>query len=113
MPLLVNENEITIADVSASTIGGKVGIANMIREFSQPLTLGNDLPIVMASGKNEDVGAFSEPWEYNKNSSTTDLDSGEKISKVGSYSRIDLMGMRSSAIQYRIKQKMFLGFAPS
>ena len=63
----------------------------------------------MASGKNEDEGTFSEPWEYNKNSSTTDLDSGEKISKTGSYPRMDIMGMRSSAIQYRIKQKMFGG----
>lgn len=109
MSLLVNENEITIADLNASTLGGKADIANMIREFSQPLTIGNDLPIAMATGKNEDVGTFVEPWEYNKNSSTTDLDSGDKISKVGSYSRTDIMGMRSSAIQYRIKQKMFGG----
>ena len=109
MPLLVNDKELTIADLNAATLGGKVNIANMLHEFSQPLTIGGDLPIAEASEKNRDVGVFSEPWEYNKNSGTTDLDSGEKISKTGSYSRMDILGMRSSAIQYRIKQKMFMG----
>ena len=109
MALQVNANELTVADLNAATLGGKVGIANMLREFSQSLTLGADLPIRMASEKNRDVGTFDEPWEYNKNSGYTDLDSGEKVSKTGSYSRVDIMGMRSSAIQYRIKQKMFMG----
>ena len=104
MALQVNANELTVADLNAATLGGKVGIANMLREFSQSLTLGADLPIRMASEKNRDVGTFDEPWEYNKNSGYTDLDSGEKVSKTGSYSRVDIMGMRSSAIQYRIKQ---------
>lgn len=109
MSLLVNENELTIADLNAATLGGKAPIANMLQEFSQQLTLGADLPIRMASEKNRDVGTFSEPWEYNKHSGYTDLDSGEKVSKTGSYSRIDIMGMRSSGIQYRIKQKMYMG----
>lgn len=109
MPLLVKKDEITVADLSASTLGGKVPVANMLREFSQPLTIGGDLPIAMATDRNEDVGTFAEPWEYNRNSSTTDIDSGEKISKVGSYARKDLIGMRSSAIQYRLKQKMYGG----
>ena len=109
MPLQVNENELTIADLNAATLGGKAGIASMMHEFSMPLTLGADLPIRMATEKNQDVGTFSDPWEYNKYSGLTDLDSGEKISKIGSYARTDLMGMRSSAIQYRIKQKMFAG----
>lgn len=107
--LQVNENEITIADLSADTLGGKVGIANMIHEFSAELTLGTDLPVRMATDKNMDLGTYADPWEYNKYSGYTDLDSGEKIAKTGSYSRIDIMGMRSSAIQYRIKQKMFGG----
>lgn len=109
MPLQVNAGELTIADLNAATLGGKAAIANMLQEFSQQLTLGADLPIRMASEKNRDVGTFSEPWEYNKHSGYTDLDSGEKVSKTGSYSRIDIMGMRSSAIEYRIKQKMFMG----
>ena len=107
MPLQVNAGELTIADLNAATLGGKAAIANMLQEFSQQLTLGADLPIRMATEKNRDVGTFSEPWEYNKHSGYTDLDSGEKVSKTGSYSRIDIMGMRSSAIEYRIKQKMF------
>ena len=109
MPLQVNANELTIADLNAATLGGKKPIAAMLQEFSQELTIGADLPIRMASEKNRDVGTFSEPWEYGKDSGYTDLDSGEKISKTGSYPRVDIMGMRSSAIQYRIKQKMFMG----
>lgn len=109
MPLQVNKDELTVADLSAATLGGKVSIANMLHEFAQPLTIGADLPIRMATEKNMDVGTFEEPWEYNRNSGTTDIDSGEKISKVGSYSRNDIIGMRSSAIQYRIKQKMYMG----
>ena len=111
MGLQVNKDELTIADLNAATLGGKASIANMLQEFSYSLTLGADLPLRMASEKNRDVGTFSEPWEYNKNSGYTDLDSGEKVSKTGSYSRIDIMGMRSSAIQYRIKQKMYMGSA--
>lgn len=109
MPLKVLENELTIADLNAATLGGKVGIANMLKEFSQPMTLGADLPLAMATEKNQDVGTFTEPWEYDATSGTTDIDSGEKIAKVGSYSRVDIMGMRSSAIQFRIKQKMLMG----
>ena len=109
MSLLLNKDELTIADLNAATLGGRTDIANMLHEFSQSLTIGGDLPIAMASDKNEDVGVFSDPWEYNKNSGTTDLDSGEKISKTGSYPSVYIMGMRSSAIQYRIKQKMFMG----
>ena len=109
MPLQVKKDELTIADLNAATLGGKASLAAMLREFSQPLTFGSDLPLRMASGKNEDVGTFEEPWEYNKNSALTDIDSGEKISKFGTYSRKDIMGMRSSAIQYRIKQKMAMG----
>ena len=109
MPLQVNENEIPIADLNAATLGGRANIANMMREFSVSLTLGADLPLRMASEKNMDVGTYVDPWEYNKYSGLTDLDSGEKIAKMGTYARTDLMGMRSSAIQYRIKQKMFGG----
>ena len=66
MPLKVLKDELTVADLSAATLGGKKGIAEMLKEFSEPMTLGADLPIAMASEKNQDVGTFAEPWEYGR-----------------------------------------------
>ena len=98
------EGEMTLADAMRDTLSGEVPIGRMITEFESALSLAADLPVRVATGRDEDKGTFSEGWEYNKNSHISDIDSGAKASKIGSYSRVDTMQMRESAITYRRKQ---------
>ena len=107
--MFFDPNQIRISDVSQKTLGGKTTIAKLVDEYAKPLTIMNDLPIVMASEKDRDVGTFLEGWEYNKHSQPTDLDHGPKPTKTGSYSRVDGIGYREGSLQYRKKHKDYGG----
>ncbi len=107
--MLKLDGELTLADYMKDTLSGEVPIGRMITEFDSALSLSSDLPMRVASGRDEDKGTFTEGWEYNKSSHLSDIDSGAKASKIGSYSRVDTMQMREGAITYTRKQAEYTG----
>lgn len=108
--MALNSSEyMTLSDVTKATNGGKAPISLIVDEFSKPLTLLKDLPVRPASDKFEDNAKFLEPWEYNKNSETTDLDSGTVLHKLDTYDRKDYIGYRSTGIGINKKNYIAAG----
>ena len=99
----------TLSDITQATNGGKAPISLIVDEFSKPLTLLKDLPVRQATDKFEDNGSFIEPWEYNKHSETTDLDSGTALHKLDTYSRKDFIGYRDTGIGIRKREYIAAG----
>ena len=99
----------TLSDITKATNGGKAPISLIVDEFSKPLTLLKDLPVRQATDKFEDNGSFIEPWEYNKHSETTDLDSGTALHKLDTYSRKDFIGYRDTGIGIREREYIAAG----
>lgn len=106
-----HQNSITIYDLAKRTQGGKVAIDRIISEYATYLTIGAVLPLAEATDKDEDVGAFIEPWTYNKHSQLTDLDHGPQPTKHDSYARHDPMSYRDAAIE--VTQKHYDYGGPS
>lgn len=99
----------TLSELQAKLFGKDSPIARLTYEYAVEQTLGAMLPVATATGRMDDESPFLEPWEYNKNSHTTDLDSGARYSKVGTYKRKDILGMRESAIGINKKQYKMQG----
>lgn len=105
----VHDNAITIYDLAKRTLNGKVELGALIEEYATYLTIGAVLPLVEGTGKDEDVGAFVEPWTYNKHSQLTDLDHGPTPTKHDSYARHDPMSYRDAAIEMTKKHHDYGG----
>lgn len=102
MPADLTANEFaTLTDyASIETDDGK-RYENIINEHVKSLSLGQDIPVCIATGNMSDVGVYEEPWEYDKASSVYNLTSGRKFFKSGTYKREDIMGLRGGAIAIR------------
>lgn len=109
---LTTKEYTTLQELLQATQGNDKLLSMITYEYQRQQTIAKDLPIKVASGRTEDVGAFLEPWEYNKSSELTSIDGGPTFHKLGTYSRRDIMGMRDSAIavgEREYKQQGILG----
>lgn len=100
---MLYDNEMTIVDLEKHTLDYKINIGQVLHVFGTPLTMLNDLSFQEATGKDDDVGAFDDGWEYNRDSKPSDLDHGVEPTKFGASSRVDKIGMREA--QFRFKKK--------
>lgn len=106
---LTSNEYTTLLDLLQATQGKEKLLSMITYEYQRQQTIGRDLPIKVASGRTEDVGAFLEPWQLNKASELTSIDGGPTFHKLGTYSRRDIMGMRDSAIAIKEREYLLQG----
>lgn len=99
----------TLSELLQATQGDENLLGRITYEYQRQQTIGKDLPIKVATGRTEDVGAFLEPWQYGKASELTSIDGGPTFHKMGTYSRRDIMGMRDSAIAINYREYQLQG----
>lgn len=106
---LTSNEYTTLSELLQATQGDENLLGRITYEYQRQQTIGKDLPIKVATGRTEDVGAFLEPWQYNKASELTSIDGGPTFHKIGTYSRRDIMGMRDSAIAINKREYQLQG----